>query len=169
MLKAKVLSTLGPRIVSKHQNGSAYINISSESKQELGRILHPAWKHPFTHPIYGNFNCLEGFRWFLASGCLKQNLREKYGHEMAIFGRSSKRLPYQEELKSLIEAFGYQLEQNPKLREALEMIKANHAKDIPVTYFHVYGNAVKDMNVIATPMVKVILEYLDSTENASVE
>ncbi len=160
MLKAKVKSTLGPREVLKAQNGSKYINISTESRQELGRILHPSWKFPFVHPVYGSFNCLDGFRWYVASGCTKQGLREKYGHEMSIFGRSSKRLPFEDEKALLIEAFGYQLEQNVKLQEALNQIRLNHEKDIPVTYFHVYGNAAKDMNIIATPMVDILLAHL---------
>jgi hypothetical protein len=160
MLAAIIKSTLGEIKVSKTQNGVTYLNISSESKYPICRTLHPSAKHPFTHPIYGSFLCLEAFRWYLAGGCITESLRLKYGHAMSVHGRSSKRVSYLKELDSLVEAFGLQIAQNPKLQEAMEEIKANHLKPIPLTYFTVWGNTARDMNKISTPMIDIILAHL---------
>lgn len=162
MLKAKLKTTLGVKIVHKSELGVSHINISTESKYELGRLLHPSWRLPFTHPIYGEFQSLEGFRWYIATGCSIPSLRVKYGHEIATHGRSRKREKLPNELELLTEAFQLQVKQNVRLAEALNEVKEKHDQGTAITYYSLYGNAARDLNTIATPMIDILISVLEN-------
>lgn len=161
MLKAKVKTTLGIKIVHKSELGVGHINISTESKYELGRLLHPSWRLPFTHPVYGDFQSLEGFRWYVATGCTIHSLKSKYGHEIATQGRSRKREKLPNELELLIEAFRMQIKQNVRLAEAMLEVKEKHEQGTALTYYSLYGNQARDLNTIGTPMIDIITTVLN--------
>lgn len=163
MLRSNLTSTLGKVTISKTQNGLAHFNINLESKQEFTRLLHPAWRFPFTHPVYGTFQCLDAFRWYLQSGCTQEIFREKYGHAMAQHGRARKRESIQDEVGVLSEAFKLQLAQNSRLKEAFdEAVEKTVEEGKPITFYSVYGNNARDLNVISTPIVDVLTRVIQN-------
>lgn len=59
-------------------DGIDHINIYSKGNTELGRYLSNFAHAPFTHPVYGEFQSLEGFWYYNLTG--NEQLRNLYGY-----------------------------------------------------------------------------------------
>lgn len=137
-------------IYNLNDDGITHINIYSQGKTELGRLLSN-WAHtPFTISD-GSFESVEGYWYWL--GTNDEHLKTLYGFNAKEYGRSLKRtINYQDEIfKS-------------KIKNAiLAKIKQNNLKDtiekstLPFIHYYVFGNIVRD----ASYKVIWIIEYFE--------
>lgn len=115
-----------------------HINIYSRGKTALGRFLSNFALSPFVHPKYGDFQSVEGFWYWYATGQKHDVLRHLFGSEAKSVGRSFERVhtPVAEFEKAIQEAITAKLRQNP--------IQLNLLIDstLPLTHYYVqYGKS----------------------------
>ena len=72
-------------------DGVDHINVYSRGKTQLGRMLSNFYPLPFNHPVYGVFNTVEGFYYYVSTGFKYEVLRTLSGFEAKKFGKSLER------------------------------------------------------------------------------
>jgi len=63
-------------------DGITHINMKTFGQTEVGRLLSMEAPNRFTHPVFGSFDSLEGFWYYIRSGCQDTKVRtsnEGYG------------------------------------------------------------------------------------------
>lgn len=69
------------------KDGIDHINAYSKARTAVGRKLTNYAHTPFDHPIFGHFESMEGFWFWLASGRQYNKLRELHGYKANQLGR----------------------------------------------------------------------------------
>lgn len=69
------------------KDGIDHINAYSKARTPIGRKLTNYAHSPFDHPIFGHFESMEGFWFWLASGRQYNKLRELHGYKANQLGR----------------------------------------------------------------------------------
>lgn len=124
---------MGYRSPPKYE-GIDHINIYSGSKTEIGRLLSNFAYSPFTLDDHGKFDSLEGYWFWLSTGCKHEELRKMWG---ATAKREGSKLPrvhmdyFDEAIDAAVTAKVYQ---NPRL---MELLKECH---LPFEHYYYYGN-----------------------------
>lgn len=67
------------------KDGVDHINIYSQGQTDLGRFLSNFAYSPFTHPMYGEFDSVEGYWYYDLTG--DEKLRNKYGYDAKKYGQ----------------------------------------------------------------------------------
>ncbi len=101
------------------EDAFGHINIWSKGKTELGRLLSNFTYSPTKHPLYGTFNSLEGFWYWLSTGKTYEELRKLNGFAAKQFGSKLKVIKidnFYEEVRSMLEL---KVEQNKHLKMLL--------------------------------------------------
>ena len=114
-------------------DGVRHINIYSKSSSPLGKMLSHFHKAPFEHPTLGKFMSMEGFWYYLSSGCKHENLRELYGFEAKKEGQNLERVPRDDFLPLVEEANECKIKQNPEILEAFTK------NTLPFMHYYFYG------------------------------
>lgn len=134
-------------------DGIDHINIYSKSNNELGRLLSNFANTPFTHPVYGSFQSVEGFWYYYFTECKHEKLKELHGHKAKEYGRLLKngnvlnrRSITCDDKEIILEAIRLKLKQN---RYILSMLIENK---LPLTHYYYYGN-------IDNPKIYYMSEY----------
>lgn len=102
--------------IKNDDDGVKFINIYSKGQTELGRKLSHFEHSPFTHPVYGFFNCMEGF-WHYVGGDVKdERLRTAPGYMAKKIGKdiSKSYLPNFQEI--IMEGNRLKIDGNPRLK-----------------------------------------------------
>ena len=109
-------------------DGIDHINISHQGLTDLGKTLHPSAELPFTHNFFGNFNSIEAFWDYIATGARDERFRNgsrefrwSRKKNMEIF--EIQNLPF-----FILDAMVQQILQYDKLKEAV--IESNLPFDI---------------------------------------
>lgn len=76
----------------KENDGIDHINIYSRGTTSLGRWLSHFEHTPFTHPTYGRFESLEGFWYFISTGCKYDSFKKLTGYQAKTFGKNLPRV-----------------------------------------------------------------------------
>jgi len=128
-----------PVALDSKQDGTTHVNVFSRGKTELGIFLSNFSKTPFKHPTYGSFASMEGFWYYLSSGCKFEELRKLVGIDAKKFGKGLERVEvvdFEEKIKAAIE---YKIEQYPLFKLKLAMNK------LPLKHYFVFkGDVVVD-------------------------
>lgn len=123
--------------------GHDHINVYSKSKSPLGRALSNFFYSVFTHPRYGVFNTVEGFYFYLLTGCMHNELRTMKGIEAKTFGSKAVALRKVDQnfKNEIVEAIAYKIMQNVYIQNLL--IEST----LPLTHYYYYGDVDKEVKV----------------------
>jgi hypothetical protein len=77
-----------PSLVSIGRDGTEHINIWEFADTNLGRVLSSFTCMPFKHSIYGKFDSMEGFWYYIKSVSKDDNLRHLSGFNARTFGKT---------------------------------------------------------------------------------
>lgn len=117
-------------------DGVDHINIFSRSKTEIGKILSNFAHTPFEHPRYGKFASIEGFWYYLKTGCMYHSeLSGLYGSRAKAVGRKFEAVGHPGFEFELELALWCKVMQNPSIKD---MVKAS---TLPFTHYYYYGTA----------------------------
>ncbi|HWT40905.1 MAG TPA: hypothetical protein VN081_06615 [Dongiaceae bacterium] len=116
-----------------HKDGLDHVNAWSKGRTPLGRALSNFAPIGFMHPHYGHFASIEGFWYFLGTGCQHEDLRRLHGYAAKQQGCLYEQVPI-ENFDGLIEdAVVFKIEQHPNLLSAVLH------NTLPVYHYYVYG------------------------------
>jgi hypothetical protein len=121
-------------------DGVTHINVYSKGKTALGRALSIGAYSPFNHPVYGRFDSIQGFWYWLALGQTNDRLRSFHSlsrpedfkmsqTETNILREVRKLSLFEAEVKKAILC---KIEQTPSLSDALKDSK------LPLTHYTVW-------------------------------
>lgn len=115
-------------------DGIDHINIYSKGRTVLGRSLTNFAPCVFRHPEYGDFNSVEGFWYWLATGKQYDDLRALSGFQAKEAGRRYPRIDIKNFKQEIRGALLCRLEADPKLKAQLA------ESELPFTHYYYYGN-----------------------------
>lgn len=98
-----------------YEDGISHINIYSRAATKLGKQLTNFAYSPFTHPEFGLFNSVEGFWYWLSTGCKHEKLRSLHGYDAKKFGSKLERVPREDFNERIKEAIKIKIESDPEL------------------------------------------------------
>lgn len=117
-----------------NKDGVDHINVYSKAKTGLGRSLSNFTYSPFYHDKYGQFDSMEGFWGYVATGHKHESLKTIHGYRAKEEMKKYERVfnsNFDEEIRSGIFA---KLDQNKDIRNALL------ASVLPFSHYYVYNN-----------------------------
>lgn len=124
------------------KDGINHVNVYSKARTNAGRMLTNFSHSPFTHPLFGKFESVEGFWFWLASGKQYNKLRDLHGFKANQLGRivckNTELLMQEEEFKSHIkEAIKSKLRFNPEILKLLI-----ETGELPLTHYYYDYNEI---------------------------
>ena len=114
-------------------DGIDHINIYSKGDTKLGVLLSNLTRTPFVHHLYGEFQSVEGFWYYCATGHQHERLRDLYGYEAKKVGRSYKSEENDDFIEEIKEALYLKLRDNPEIKHML--IEST----LPFAHYYYYG------------------------------
>jgi len=137
------------------EDGVSHINVYSQGVTKLGRMLSNFAHTPFNHPLFGHFESVEGFWYWLGTGQQHEELRALYGFEAKRVGRLYDRVPCEDFKLHVEDALFYKVAQNLDLQWLL--IESNN--DLPLVHYYSYGQGAK---IVVPRDCEWILECLEN-------
>lgn len=130
-------TTAGQHNSREHRDGLEHINVYSDGRTELGRLLSNFPRTPFYSERFGEFASLEGaWRW-LSTGQQYDVLRSKFGVEARNFRRNEK-VYYEGFQQDIIHVTHCKLRDNPRI---YQMLMESH---LPLAHYYYYGGTIVD-------------------------
>jgi phenylpropionate dioxygenase-like ring-hydroxylating dioxygenase large terminal subunit len=123
--------------ISPSLDGVTHLNIHSNAATVLGRLLCDMAHTPFVHPVFGKFECLEGYRHWLRTGRRHSVLKELWGQAAKLRGG---KFPEQLDMhyrEYLIEGVHCKVSQTHGLHTQLLNNK------LPITCYFVFNDSVR--------------------------
>jgi hypothetical protein len=111
--------------IDPFKDGADHINIYSKARTKLGKRLSNFDHSPFKHTKYGNFESVEGFWYWLATGKKHDELRKLYGINAKKKGQEiakefgERTLFDQDDIEDILEAIRCKLRQNKDILNML--------------------------------------------------
>lgn len=113
--------------------GTDHINVYSGSNLPLGRMLSNFHRSPFELEGYGKFESMEGFWFYLATGCEDTRFKTLWGAEAKAEGKRAAK-KYVEGFDDIIDrAVRAKLDQNPEITNLLK------ETNLPFEHYYWYG------------------------------
>jgi hypothetical protein len=122
-------------------DGITHINVHTKAGTELGKMLAYYFESPFTHPYFGRFKCIEGFRCYIRGGCkddvfrtlngYRANKRATTGVENGTYKKFN--VPHLKDV--LLHANFFKIDQNKDVKEELITFKPN----LPFDHYFLHG------------------------------
>lgn len=120
------------------EDGQTHINVYSKGATDLGRWLSNFAYSPITHPVYGSFDSLEGFWYWLNSGLQYDKLRKLHGYQAKSKGKIYPRIEIPDFIQQFKSGIRAKLVANPdRLRQIID-------NRLPLTHYYVYGDKAVD-------------------------
>lgn len=142
---------LDPRL-----DGECHINVWSRGVTDLGRLLSNFSRTPFVHPRFGPFESMEGYWYWLASGCQYEELREVWGFLAKQMGRRYDKVLVGNFEELICEGIYHKVLQTPGLAQRL-----THST-LPLYHYYWFGNLENGKYKIVTPSSGHFqMEYLE--------
>lgn len=124
-----------PTTNNTHQDGIDHINIWLRGQTRLGRMLSTYFKTPFVHPVFGRFNCMMGFWYYIKTEEKRDELRILIGEEAKRFGKTQTSVKV-DNFRDIITVANYhKIEQNKDLK------KIFLESTLPFDMYHTWGPA----------------------------
>lgn len=117
-----------------NDDGITHINIYSKGNTKLGRFLTHFARTPFQHPVYGNFESVEGLWYFLKTGMKDNYLKSLFGYAAKEHGKKLAVVPLENFDQLINEANRIKLDTYPEIRKAIK------ESSIPFTHYYVFGD-----------------------------
>lgn len=116
------------------QDGIDHVNIWSQGRTELGRRLSFFSREPFVHPVFGEFDSLEGAWYWLKTGCQHNGLRRLSGYAAKKVGKMLPIIHRDSFRADILACLRCKIEQNEDLEELLR------ESTLPFAHYYCYGN-----------------------------
>lgn len=126
-----MLTTTNYELFLPESDGVNHINIYSQGKTELGKLLSHFSHTPFVHPYFGPFNSMEGFWYYLKAEVKDEKLRQLYGAEAKFYGKKIPSVRIKHFNLLIIDANFHKVNQNPKIANL--MVQSN----LPFDHYYV--------------------------------
>lgn len=123
--------------ISPSLDGESHINIHSNGATQLGRLLCDMAHTPFKHPVFGQFESLEGYRHWLRTGRQHDALKTLWGQAAKIKGGKLSERKDPQYSAYLIEGVHCKVDQTPDLYEMLL------ATQLPITCYFVFDDSIR--------------------------
>lgn len=135
-------------------DGVDHINIYTKGKTKLGKLLTNMSDMPVNIPEHGYFMTLEGYWYWLTTGCSYEYFRDCNGFEAKIKGKTLPRTTFPDFKETFKKALKLRFDQN----ERLKSLTINST--LPFAHYYCYGDS--DDTVIYPPYDWIVheLEYL---------
>lgn len=133
-------------------DGKDHINAYSKSKSALGKRLTNMAGVPVNIPIEGYFDTIEGYWYWLSTGCQYEELRHMDGFNAKKFGKNLPRYEVPDFQDKIRYALWLRFEQNPTLKENL--IKST----LPIVHYYHWGD---DDRTVTYPLFDWITDELN--------
>ena len=115
-------------------DGVTHINIYSKGRTELGKALSNFAPIGIKHPAFGNFDCLEGFWYWLSTGKQHDALRTVNGYDAKKLGKTLPRVIYPNFQVEFELGLFLKLRQHPELEIAVNQTT------IPFVHYYYFGS-----------------------------
>ena len=117
------------------EDGITHLNVYSQGRTELGRLLSNFAHTPFFLESEGRFQSVEGYWYWLLTG--DDALRSMYGVSAKYQGRNAPLIRTQDPtVQELRKAYAAKLKAHPKIQELLRECK------LPLTHYYVYDGRI---------------------------
>lgn len=136
------------------KDGVTHINIYSKGKTELGRLLSNFAHTPFDHQMYGRFESIEGFWYWLSTGERHDELRHLHGYTAKEAGRKYSRITVPDFIEYIKKAIRLKIYQNPVIYDALK------ESTLPFRHYYWYGDEC-NAKVIQTRDGGLICKFIE--------
>lgn len=118
-------------------DGVHNINVWTNGKTRLGRLLTHLSDLSVDDPRYGRFSCGEGLYYYIKTGCVHEELRTMSGYEAKRYGQTLPRGRWVTDFWGEIKiANRARIDQHPELRDLVE------ESTLPFEHYYVYQNKV---------------------------
>ena len=114
--------------------GVDHINIYSKSGTELGRLLSNFSKSPFKHPSFGQFMSVEGFWYWLSTGCKHDELKQLWGNKAKLHGRNLPKVKIDNFDSIITEAIELKVRNSDVLKSMLI------TNELPLAHYYYFGS-----------------------------
>lgn len=115
------------------EDGVTHINVYSQGKTELGRLLSNFTKTPFIHPDYGMFECMEGFYYYISTGCCDEEFRYLLGFKAKQHGAKMPRVKRDDFVDVMDSGLRAKIRCNGNIHAMLKEAK------LPFEHYYIYG------------------------------
>lgn len=109
-----------PNLMSYKGDGEDHINISTEAKTELGKLLCSASYLPFEHPVLGKFASIMAFNFYIVSAERDDRMRNATPKELRLLADAGTKVTVQYLWTLIFYATWIQVKSYPALVEALK-------------------------------------------------
>ena len=143
--------------INPNKDGIEHINVHSEGRTIVGRMLDNLAYMPFDHPQFGQFNSIEGFYWWYISGQKHEYLRYVYNdkaRKAAAEFKREKNLGEMDKEQFRI-AVQCKIAQSPFLQEQLQICY------LPLVAYTVYGKSLLRRKLVPNKNAELLLQFLD--------
>lgn len=137
-------------------DGEAHINVWSRGNTELGRLLTNFAHTPFVHPRLGPFESMEGYWYWLSTGCCHDDLRWLWGYLAKQVGKRYTRVPVGDFEELICEGIYHKVTQTPGL------VKRVAYSTLPFYHYYWFGDLYNDKYKVVVPESgRFQVEYLE--------
>jgi len=126
-----------------NNDGITHINIYSQGKTKLGKMLSNFYESDFVHPKYGKFKTVEGLWYWLRTGKAHIEFRGMSGFKCKEFGRTKKNNSdfiiderFKKDILIAIEI---------KINSNTELLKLFKSSKLPFEHYYVNNNVIKKL------------------------
>ena len=137
-------------------DGIDHINVYSKGRTFLGRRLSNFYPIMFCHPVYGWFDTVEGFYFFVSTGFKVDAFRRCKGFEAKALGKTYERVPCDNFELLIREAIRLKILQNPVLLKDLK------DSTLPFKHYYVYGDPNNKYKIIKTKGFDYMMEEIEA-------
>ena len=149
----KRLLSLKGKCIDPALDGTTHINVYSKASTKLGRALSNFAPLGFELPDHGKFASVEGFWYWLGTGCKHEKLRTLAGYDAKKYGRKLERVAVEGFEDKIKVALKCKLEAHPGLKRAFT------ESTLPFKHYYYYGTP-ENAKVVNVDNVNWIVDYL---------
>ncbi len=101
------------------EDGVDHINVSNQAKTELGQSLAQDVFIPFVHPVYGKFNTITGFWYYISSSNRDERCRTTKSSKLRMIFKGQKLPPVKNFKAIILEAYWLKIIQHEAIKKEL--------------------------------------------------
>lgn len=131
-----------------------HLNIYTKAATRLGRLLSNMAHTPFRIEPYGDFQSVEGFWYWLASGKQHDRLKEMFGFDAKKYGRLLGQVPCDDFAIEIKRAIKEKINQNSEIQGLLKI------SSLPFTHYYYYGD-IENPKIILRPQDTWLVDFIE--------
>lgn len=150
--------------INKDADGLDFVWVDPAAATELGRLMAYPTLTPFTHPILGPFNSMEGFWYYVGTQERDDKLRELWGSEARTYGKKMTTRKVAAFREILVTGVVAKIQQSPRLRELIQSEPV-----LPFRIYYLFGPQKLPIRPTRSKLTEGILEQAREIVLGSVE